>query len=120
MTNAKLKKRNSYKLYIANRRNLLRLVVRKSNLHIHAQIIDDAKQKTLVFISSDMKKFKDLAVKNNSKGYNIAGAKLLGEIIAKEALKLKIEEVVFDRGRFLYHGRISSVAESARLSGLKF
>lgn len=122
----RLKRRNSYKVHILNKRNLLRLVVRQSNSNIHAQIIDDLKQKTLLFIATEMEIFEKAAIELNKKNvicksYNVEGAKLIGSLIAKEALKLNIKEVIFDRGPFLYHptGRIASLADSARKEGLK-
>ncbi len=90
-----------------------RLSVFRSASHIYAQLIDDAKGVTLASASSLDKDFK-------GSGANKEGAKLVGQAIAKAAKKLKIEEVVFDRGGFLYHGRIKELADGAREGGLKF
>ncbi len=91
-----------------------RLNVFRSNANISAQIIDDTKGVTLVSASTLEKKLK---IKN---GGNVEAAKLIGAEIAKRALKAKIKEVVFDRGGYLYHGRVKALAEAARENGLKF
>lgn len=89
-----------------------RLSVFKSNANIHAQIIDDVNGKTLVAASSvDMKL---------ANGGNIEAAGKVGEEVAKRAKEKKIENVVFDRGGYIYHGRIKALAEAARKAGLKF
>lgn len=86
-----------------------RLSVFRSLAHIHAQIIDDGASKTLV-AQSDFK----LKGTKKEKAYEV------GKLVAEKALKAKIKEVVFDRGGFLYHGRIAEVANGAREGGLKF
>lgn len=88
----------------------LRLSVFRSSQHIYAQIIDDAKGQTLVFASDA--KLKRLGKKE--KAYQV------GLVLAKKAVAKKIKEVVFDRGRFLYHGRVEELARGAREGGLKF
>lgn len=90
-----------------------RLNVFRSLAHIYVQIIDDDKQVTLTAASSMDKDFK-------GNGGNIEGAKLVGASIAKKALAAGITEVVFDRGGYIYHGRIKALAEAAREGGLKF
>ena len=90
-----------------------RLVVFRSNSEIYAQIIDDTKGVTLVAASSSDK---DLKVS----GTKTERAKQVGEAIAKKALAAGIETVSFDRGGYLYHGRVKSLAEGAREGGLKF
>ena len=90
-----------------------RLNVFRSLAHIYVQIIDDDKQVTLMAASSMDKDFK-------GNGGNIEGAKLVGAAIAKKALAAGITEVVFDRGGYIYHGRIKALAEAAREGGLKF
>ena len=87
-----------------------RLCIFKSANHIYAQLIDDEKAKVLVSTS-------DLKLKKNKKTNN---AMEVGKLIASEALKKKIEKVVFDRGGFVFHGRIKAVADGAREGGLKF
>ena len=91
-----------------------RLNVFRSNSNIFAQIIDDEEGKTLVSASS---LDKDLKLKNGS---NVEAATKVGEKIAKLAVKAKIKKVVFDRGGYLYHGRVKALAEAARENGLEF
>ena len=93
-----------------------RFNVYRSTSHIYVQIIDDVKQTTLVSCSS---LDKDMA-KKIAKKTKVEAAKLVGEMAAKKALAAGIEEVVFDRGGYLYTGRVSAVAEGAREAGLKF
>ena len=91
-----------------------RLNVFRSNANITAQIIDDEKGVTLVSASSLEK---ELKIAN---GGNVEAAKLIGAEIAKRAKKAKITKVVFDRGGYLYHGRVKALAEAARENGLEF
>lgn len=93
-----------------------RLAVYRSNNHIYAQIIDDEKANTLV-AASTMEKDVNSKLEKTS---NVDAAKVVGGEIAKKALAKGIEEVVFDRGGFIYHGRIQSLADAAREAGLKF
>ena len=90
-----------------------RLNVFRSSKHIYAQIIDDIKGVTLCSASSLSKDFE-------GNGGNKEGARKVGEMIAKAAADKGIENVVFDRGGYLYHGRIQELAEGAREGGLKF
>ena len=90
-----------------------RLAVFRSNSEIYAQIIDDTKGVTLVAASSRDKDLKASGTKTEK-------AKQVGEAIAKKALAAGIETISFDRGRYLYHGRVKSLAEGAREGGLKF
>ena len=94
-----------------------RLVVFKSSRHIYAQLVDDANQKTITGVSSLSKELKDEIAKAKNK-VEVAG--IVGNGIAKKALDLKHEKVVFDRNGYIYHGRIKAVADSARKGGLKF
>ena len=91
----------------------LRLSVHRSEKNIYAQIIDDKAGKTLVSASS-----KDKEVK--AKGTTVAGATEVGKLVAERAIKAGIKEVVFDRGGYLFHGRIKAIAEAAREAGLSF
>ena len=91
-----------------------RLNVFRSNANITAQIIDDEKGITLVSAST---RDKDLNITN---GGNVEAAKLIGAEIAKRAKQAKIKQVVFDRGGYLYHGRVKALAEAARENGLEF
>lgn len=94
----------------------LRLSVYRSLNHIYAQIIDDFKGRTVVSASSLDKEFKD---RKSHKG-NVQTAKQIGELLARKALGKGIKKVVFDRGGYLYHGRIKALAEAAREAGLEF
>ena len=93
-----------------------RLCVFRSNKHISCQIIDDVNKVTLASASSMEKELK--AELGN--GGNKEAARKIGEIVAKRALEKGIEVVTFDRGGFLYHGRVQELAEGAREGGLKF
>ena len=93
---------------------LPRLCVFRSLKNISVQIIDDEKGVTLVSASS---LDKDLNIKN---GGNIEASKLVGALVAKKAKKAKISKVVFDRGGYLYHGRVKALADAARENGLEF
>ena len=90
-----------------------RLNVFRSAKHIYAQLIDDVNGVTLASASSLSKDFE-------GNGGNKDGAKKVGELIAKHAADKGISEVVFDRGGYLYHGRVKELAEGAREGGLKF
>ena len=93
-----------------------RLAVYRSNKHIYAQVIDDAKGATLIAASTlDVDAKKDL-----KSGGNIAAAKAVGKLVAERAKAKGIEAVLFDRGGYLYHGRVKALAEAAREAGLKF
>ncbi|MBB3124665.1 MULTISPECIES: 50S ribosomal protein L18 [Mesoflavibacter] len=91
-----------------------RLSVFRSNKEIYAQIVDDVTGKTLVAASS---RDKDIS---SSKGNKVEIAALVGKSIAEKALKAGVETISFDRGGYLYHGRVKSLAEGAREGGLKF
>ena len=90
-----------------------RLCVYRSTKHIYAQLIDDVNGVTLASASSMDKAFEGV-------GGNAEGARKVGEMIAKRALEKDITDVVFDRGGYLYHGRVKELADSARENGLKF
>ena len=89
-----------------------RLNVFRSNAHIHAQIIDDLSGKTLVSASSVSLKL--------ANGSNVEAATTVGTKIAELALASNIKKVVFDRGGYVYHGRVKALAEAAREAGLEF
>ena len=93
-----------------------RLAVFRSNNHMSVQVIDDAAGKTLVAAYTMEKDIKAKLEKTN----NVEAAKALGEIIAKRALDKGIETVVFDRGGYIYHGKVAALAEAAREAGLQF
>ena len=90
-----------------------RLNVFRSTKHIYAQLIDDVNGVTLASASSMDKGFE-------GNGGNVEGARKVGELIAKNAADKGISDVVFDRGGYLYHGRVQALAEGARENGLKF
>ena len=91
-----------------------RLSIYRSNSEIYAQLIDDLKGETLAAAST-----KDKAIAGH-KGNKSEKSKLVGEAIARKASELGLKEVVFDRGGYLYHGRVKAVADGAREAGLKF
>jgi large subunit ribosomal protein L18 len=89
-----------------------RLNVYRSLNHIYAQVIDDAKGETILSASSLASKIKT--------GGNVAAAKEVGKLVAERAIEKGIKKVVFDRGGYLYHGRIKALADAAREAGLEF
>ena len=93
-----------------------RLSVFRSSKQIYAQLIDDVKGTTLVAASSLEKSMREGA----KSGANIAAAKAVGKLIADRAKEKGIKDVVFDRGGYLYHGRIKALADAAREGGLNF
>ena len=93
-----------------------RLAVFRSNNHMYAQIIDDTVGNTLVSVSTVQKDVKDQLEKTN----DVAAAAYLGKVIAQKALDAGIKEVVFDRGGFIYQGKIQALADAAREAGLEF
>lgn len=118
---------NSNKIF-ANRRDRVRrnvkknsdgrprLSVHRSSEHIYAQVIDDSKGTTLAAASTLEKDVKS-SIKT---GANKDAAAVVGKLVAERAVKAGVSEVVFDRGGFLYHGRVKALAEAAREGGLKF
>ncbi len=93
-----------------------RLNVYRSNSHIYAQIIDDINGHTLISASTLDKELREKLSSTSNK----EAARLVGELIGKRALEKGIEQVVFDRGGYQYHGRVKEIAEGAREAGLKF
>ena len=93
-----------------------RLAVFRSNNHMYAQIIDDTVGHTLVAASTAEKAVKAELEKTN----DVAAAAYVGTVIAKRALEKGIKEVVFDRGGFIYHGKVQALADAAREAGLEF
>lgn len=94
----------------------VRLSIHRTCLHIYAQLIDDAQGKTIASASTVDKELK----KKLKKTSNVDAAKAVGTLVAERALKAKVSEIVFDRGGFLFHGRVKALAEAAREAGLKF
>jgi large subunit ribosomal protein L18 len=93
----------------------LRLSVFRSGQHMYAQVIDDIKGVTLAAAST-----LDKEIKGKGKTSTIEAAKTVGALIAQRAKEAKVETVVFDRGGYLFHGRVKALAEAAREAGLKF
>ncbi|HET7805787.1 MAG TPA: 50S ribosomal protein L18 [Pseudolabrys sp.] len=97
-------------------RGRARLSVFRSSKHIYAQVIDDVKGTTLAAASSLEKVMREGA----KTGANIAAAKAVGKLLAERAKEKGIKDVVFDRGGYLYHGRVKALADAAREGGLNF
>ena len=110
---ARLRRHTRVRGKISGTAEMPRLNVFRSSKHIYAQIIDDVAGVTLVSASSMDKGFE-------ANGGNAEGAKAVGAAIAKKALEKNITTVVFDRGGYVYHGRVQALAEGAREGGLKF
>jgi large subunit ribosomal protein L18 len=91
----------------------LRLSVHRSDKNISAQIIDDLKGVTVVSASS-------LETSKDSKGSNVEAAAAIGKLVAERAIEKGVTDVVFDRGGYIYHGRVKALAEAAREAGLNF
>ena len=96
-----------------------RLAVTRSLTHISAQVIDDLTGQTLASASSTEASIR-AKFENGAQGGNKGGSVLIGTIVAERALKEGVKQVVFDRGGFLYHGRVRSMADAAREAGLEF
>ena len=110
---ARLKRHKRVRAKISGTPSRPRLAVYRSNAHISAQIIDDVAGVTLVSASTHEKDFQ-------GNGGNKVAARAVGKVLAERANAKGITEVVFDRGGYLYHGRVSELAEGAREGGLKF
>jgi len=93
-----------------------RLSIFRSSKHIYAQVIDDTKGETLASASSLEKGMRG----NLKTGADIAAAKAVGKLVAERAAEKGVKDVVFDRGGYLYHGRVKALAEAAREGGLNF
>ena len=110
---ARLKRHARVRSKITGTAERPRLDVFRSNSHIYAQLLDDVKGVTLAAAGSNEKDF-------GISGGNCEGARKVGKLIAERAKDKKISEVVFDRGGYIYHGRVKELAEGAREGGLKF
>ena len=109
----RLKRHRRVRAKISGTAERPRLAVYRSNKYIYAQIIDDVKGTTLVAASSNEAGFEGT-------GSNKEAARKVGKMVAERAVQKGIEEVVFDRGGYIYHGRVLELAEGAREGGLKF
>jgi large subunit ribosomal protein L18 len=110
---ARLKRHRRVRAKISGTASCPRLDVFRSSKHIYAQLIDDVNGVTIVSASSMDKDFEGF-------GGNKEAARKVGQIVGKKAIEKGIETVVFDRGGYLYHGRVKELADGARESGLKF
>lgn len=115
-----------------------RLVVHRSHLHLYAQLVDDRSGKTLLTLGTTAPAFRERVSASGTasasgsrervgasgtasvKGGNVAGAAVLGELVAKAATQHGITKIAFDRGGYLYHGRVKAFADAARQHGLEF
>lgn len=113
---ARTKKHARMRFHISGTQERPRLCVFRSNNHMYAQIIDDTKGATLVSASTVEKEIKDQLEKTN----NVDAAAMVGTTIAKRALDNGINTVVYDRGGYLYHGKVKALADAAREAGLEF
>ena len=107
---------NRIRRKISGTDQVLRLSVHRSQLNLYTQLINDLTQKTVLAVSTKDKKFKE----KMDKGNTVKAAELLGQILAEQAKVKGITKVVFDRGGYIYHGRVKGLAESARKHGLEF
>ena len=110
----RLRIKNRIRKVVSGTESRPRLAVFRSNKEIYAQVVDDVTGKTIAAASS---RDKDIAT---SKGNKTEIAALVGKAVAEKAMKAGVETISFDRGGYLYHGRVKSLAEGAREAGLKF
>ena len=115
-TEVRVKKHRRLRNHLAGTAETPRLAVFRSNNHMYAQIIDDTVGNTLVSASTLEKSVKAELEKTN----NVDAAAYLGTVIAKKALEKGIKNVVFDRGGFIYQGKVAALADAAREAGLEF
>ena len=115
---AEIRQKKHYRLrnHLAGTAERPRLSVYRSNKNIYAQIIDDNAGKTLVSASTLDKDIKDTLTYTD----NVEAAKQVGTVIGKKAVEAGIREVVFDRGGYIYHGKVQALADAAREAGLEF
>ena len=115
-TEVREKKHRRLRNHLAGTTDRPRLAVFRSNNHMYAQVIDDTVGNTLVSASTLDKEVKAELEKTN----NVDAAAYLGKVIAEKAIEKGIKDVVFDRGGFIYHGKIQALADAAREAGLNF
>ena len=113
-TERRLRIKNRIRKVVSGTKSRPRLSVFRSNKEIYAQIVDDVTGKTIIAASS-----RDKSI-SKAKGNKTEIAALVGKSLAEKAIKAGIETISFDRGGYLYHGRVKSLAEGAREGGLKF
>lgn len=107
------KRRNSIRAKISGTPERPRLSVFKSNCHIYIQVIDDISGKTLLAVSNLEKDLRDIKT-------TVEGAEKLGQIAGERMKEKNIGEIVFDRGGYIYHGKVKAIADGARKAGIKF
>ena len=110
------KRHQRVRLKVSGTSECPRIAVYRSTKHIYAQVIDDVKGVTIASASSVDKELKEKL----SHGGNVDAAKVVGELLAQRAVKAGVKDCVFDRGGFLYHGRVAALADAAREGGLNF
>ena len=110
------KKHKRIRLHLKGTADCPRLCVYRSNKHIYAQIVDDDAQKTLASASTVEKSVKAELERTD----DVAAAAYVGRVIGRRAVDLGIKEVVFDRGGYVYHGKVAALADGAREAGLDF
>ncbi len=115
-TEVRVKKHRRIRNHLSGTSQRPRLAVFRSNNHMYAQIIDDTVGKTLVSASTNQKDVKAELEKTN----NVDAAAYVGTVIAKKAIEQGIKEVVFDRGGYIYQGKVQALADAAREAGLVF
>jgi large subunit ribosomal protein L18 len=113
-TTSERRKARTRRAVKAAARGRKRLSVHRSSMHIYAQVIDDEKGVTLAAASTLEKELR------GKSGANIEAAKVVGKLVAERALQKGVKDVVFDRGKYLCHGRIKALADAAREGGLNF
>ncbi len=114
---ARLKRHRRVRKKVSGTQERPRLAVFRSNKNIYVQVIDDVNHKTLTSASTLSPEYKERVKEGMSK---VEESKLVGALVAEKAKAVGIENVIFDRGGFIYHGRIKALAEAAREQGLKF
>ena len=112
---SRLKRKERIRRKLSGTAERPRLTVYKSLKHIYAQVVDDSTGRTVAFASSLSKE-----LKGKDEGDKKADAKRVGALIAQRCKAAKVDQVVFDRNGFPYHGRVAAVADAAREAGLKF
>lgn len=113
---SRLKRHKTIKLRMHGTESIPRLVVRRSNKNIFAQVVDDSKKKTIFSLSTLIKDFKQ----KSQTGGNIKAATLFGEFFAQKAKEKGFNKILFDRAGYLYHGRVKAFADALRKGGLEF
>ncbi|HUJ79024.1 MAG TPA: 50S ribosomal protein L18 [Nitrospiria bacterium] len=113
---ARVKRHRRVRQKIAGRMDRPRLTVFRSHKHIYAQVVDDTTGRTLASASTLDPAFRS----RQQKGSNRSAATTVGQLLAERALAAKVQRVVFDRGGYLFHGRVKALADGARSAGLEF